>query len=55
MMDIMDESRKARDRLKKFIDDVDFEDRDEDLEIVDVCLQNIHYYASMIIQKDGVS
>ena len=53
MMDIMDETYKAREQLKKFIGDAEYlKDEDESLQIVDVCLQNICYYARIIIENE---
>ena len=51
-MDIMDETYKARDKLKEYINLMNLDDRDELLEIVDVCLQNINYYARIIIENE---
>ena len=52
-MDIMDETYKAREQLKKFIGDAEYlKDEDESLQIVDVCLQYICYYARIIIENE---
>ena len=53
MMQTLEAVWKAEKSLKEFINDMDLpEDEDDRLQIISVNLQNIKYYAKMIIENE---
>ena len=53
MMQTLEAVWKAEESLKEFINDMDLpEDEDDRLQIISVNLQNIKYYAKMIIENE---
>ena len=53
MMDIMDEAVKARMKIVQGTKDGIFDMAAEELEVIEVCLKNIEYYARIILEGDG--